>query len=170
MYKMLFIMAMVTFAVRSSAQTKLPLPDKLPEKVGDITFDPKLDDPHFVVCHSDNIYQYYELSTTYKGGTKAIKNFFFNNFKYQSAYSKVTGYITIRFVVNCKGQTGWFRIQQLNSRYEHAQFNNKIVATLLDLTKKLNQWIPGKGREVDWDTYYYLNFKLINGHLKEITP
>ena len=161
---------MTVFSARSFAQFSLPLPGKLSENVGDIKFDPKTDDPHFQVCYPAYIYQYYGPNTTYVGGTKAIKDFFFSNFKYEPAFSTATGYITIRFVVNCKGQTGWFRIKQIDKHYEHIQFNKKVTDQLLSLTKKLSHWIPGKVNGVNYDTYYYLNFKLIDGHLKDITP
>lgn len=163
----LFIIA---YASVSMAQTKLPVPDKLPENVGDITFDKKTDDPQFKICNPGNVYQYYAVNTTYKGGTKAIKKFLLSNYKFEPDFAGITGYITIRFIVNCKGQTGWFRIQQLNSSYQITQFNKKAVGELLNLTKKLNAWIPGKFNGVTRDSYYYLNFKLTGGHLKDITP
>jgi hypothetical protein len=170
MYKILLILVITFSAATSFAQTLLPLPDKLPEHVGDITFDPKIDDPHFQVCYPEYVYQYYGLNTSYVGGAKAIKKFMFSHFKYEPAFSTATGYITIRFVVNCKGETGWFRIKQIDKHYEHIQFNKNMIDQLLDLTKKLNCWIPGKINGVNCDTYYYLNFKLIDGHLKDITP
>jgi hypothetical protein len=163
----LFIIAYVSV---SMAQTKLPLPGKLSEHVGDITFDKKTDDPKFKICNSANVYQYYAVNTTYKGGTKAIKNFFFSNYKFEPAFKAITGYITIRFIVNCKGQTGWFRVQQLDDNYKIAQFHKKVINELLGLTKKLNGWIPGKLDDAVRDSYYYLNFKLTGGHLKDITP
>jgi hypothetical protein len=169
-YKLLLIVLITTYASVLLAQTKLPIPGKLPENVGDITFDPKTDDPHFKVCYPDNIFQYYAVNTTYKGGTQVIRNFYFSNYKYEMGYASITGYITIRFVVNCKGQTGWFRIKQLDSNYQHISFNKKAVSELLILTKKLNSWIPGKFNGVNYDSYYYLNFKRTGGHLKDITP
>jgi len=152
------------------AQSKLPLPDPLPANVGDLKFDPKTDDPHFQICYPDYINQYYGMGTGYKGGKKEIRNYFREHFKYEPSFSTISGYVTIRFIINCKGQTGWFRIKQVDQHYQKANFNKKMVNQLLDLTKKLNGWIPGKIDEKNYDTYYYLNFKLLNGHLKDITP
>lgn len=148
----------------------MPLPDKLPQNVGDISFDKNTDDPDFKICNPNRIFQYYGVQTGYKGGNKAIKTFFFNNFRYEAEFKGITGYVTIRFIVNCKGQTGWFRVQQMDSQYKITHFNKKAVTQLLKLTKKLNGWIPGKFEDETRDSYYYLNFKLTGGHLKDITP
>ena len=169
-FKFILVIIFITYSERSIAQTKLPLPNKLPKNVGDIAFDPKIDDRHFQVCYPEDIYQYYAAKTTYVGGAKAVKNFFFSHYKYERAFSTVTGYITIRFIVNCKGRTGWFRIQQLDDHYYKAQFNKKMVGALLNLIKKLDHWVPGKYNGVDCDSYYYLNFKLQGGRLIDITP
>jgi hypothetical protein len=166
----LVVFFIIACTLDSVAQTKLPLPDKLPQNVGDIAFDKKTDDPNFKMCDPGYIFQYYGVQTSYKGGTEAIKKFFFDNYKYEPGFKPITGYITIRFIVNCKGHTSWFRIQQLDGQYKIVQFNKAAVNKLLNLTKKLNAWIPGKFDGAVRDSYYYLNFKLVNGHLKDITP
>ncbi len=167
--KVVFLFFLCVLVMKTYAQ--IPRSDKLPPQTGNITFDPKIDNPSFHPCDTGgDILQYYGLNTNYKGRVRAIKKYFGANFKYQPAYAGVTGYITIRFIVNCKGQTGWFRIKQIDKDYQPAQFNEKIVTKLLKLTKMLNGWVPGKWNGQYLDTYYYLNFKLIDGHLKDITP
>ena len=84
--------------------------------------------------------------------------------------SKETGYITIRFLVNCEGKTGLFRIQQINGDYKETTFDNKLVTTIFNFVKNLNGWIieENKGTKVDY--YQYLSFKIENGIVKEILP
>jgi hypothetical protein len=169
-YRLIVLLILGLTGTRVLAQDTLPLPNPLPANVGDLKFDPKTDDPHFQICDPDYIIQYYGTGTGYKGGKKEIRNYLIQHFKYEAAFSAISGYITIRFIVNCKGQAGWFRIKQVDQHYQHANFNKRMVDQLFDLTKKLNGWIPGNVNGVNCDTYYYLNFKLLKGYLKDITP
>jgi hypothetical protein len=166
----LVLMLLIGFAAKSYGQGRLPSADKLHDNVGDTTFDPKIDDPAFHPCNPNGIYQYYGPNTHHKGGSRAIRNYFKSKFRYEATYAGATGYVTIRFVVNCKGQTGWFRILQIDGNYQPVKFNDKLINSLLTLTLSLKNWVPGKWNGVDNDTYYYLNFKLVNGYLKDITP
>lgn len=105
--------------------------------VGDTVFDSELDDPSFVVCDPDNIFQYYNFGKglQYKGEKSAI----IEHFKRASTMKYLegeTGFVTIRFVVNCNGKTGWFRVQQMNYGYQERKFKKKIIDNLLAETKK----------------------------------
>ena len=81
-----------------------------------------------------------------------------------------TGYITIRFVVNCEGKTGMFRVQQMDEDYNETIFEENIVSIILKFVKSLDGWIVQsyKGQTVDY--YQYLTFKIENGIVKEILP
>ena len=170
MKRIVLLLLITVCAFKLYGQDKLPAANKLQDNVGDISFDPKIDDPAFHPCDPNGIHQYYGPDTHYKGGAQVLKNYLKGKFKYEAGYAGATGYVTIRFVVNCKGQTGWFRIMQIDNNYQQVQFNKKLVNSLLALTRSLNDWIPGKWGGADSDTYYYLNYKLVNGHLKDITP
>lgn len=142
-----------------------------PKQVGDIQVDHSLDDPGFKPCNENHIPQYYEFShgLMYKGEKIKITEFFMREFR-DSRDPKATGYVTIRFVVNCEGKTGRFRIQETDEQFVDRSFDKKLTGQLLNLTKKLNGWsVPSDGTR-RFDYYQYLTFKLEAGRLMEILP
>lgn len=141
-----------------------------PEQVGDITFNPKTDKANFELCDNGWIYQYYGPGTTYKGGTKALKSSLLAHYQYKPAYKSISGYITIRFVVSCKAETDRFRVFQLDESYQKTTFDAGFITQLTTLCKLLNKWVAGSFNNKAVNTYYYLNFKMHNGRIQEITP
>ncbi|HEY5825628.1 MAG TPA: hypothetical protein VIT44_14740, partial [Cyclobacteriaceae bacterium] len=111
--KLLLRFAFLLTLQLSFAQSKSP--SKYPDHVGDIAFDAKLDDPEFRICAEHSVYlQYYNFGkgVQYKGEKPAIEEHFKE--VYSNKMPSETGYITIRFVVNCAGKTGRFRVQEMN--------------------------------------------------------
>jgi|SRR6478609_10982791 len=164
--KLLFWIAILLIPQLAFTQSKYP------DHVGDIAFDAKFDDPTFKICSEHSVHhQYYNFGkgVQYKGEKPAIEKHFKE--VYSNKMQGETGYITIRFVVNCDGKTGRFRVQEMNNNYESKIFNKSLVARLLTLTKQLNGWIIGidsNNKKVDY--YQYLTFKIENGKLLEILP
>lgn len=143
---------------------------KYPAQVGDISFDKKIDD-EFERCVNDKLtFQYYNdaNSFNYKGEKIEIQRKL-AGLHFQSDQT-ANGYITIRFVVNCDGKTGLFRVQQMNTNYEESTFNKKLNGQLLNFTKNLDGWIPKEYLGVKLNYYQYLTFKIENGKVSEILP
>ena len=143
-----------------------------PRQIGDIGYDAKLDNPNFIPCNGDDkILQYFNKGKglEYKGGKKEIEGVFEK--KYTDVEVDESGLIRIRFIVNCKGETGRFRVIQMNENYEQFTFDNRITNQLLILTKGLDGWkIKEDGRGSKIDYYQYLIFKIEKGNLIEILP
>lgn len=143
-----------------------------PRMIGDIAFDPALDDSSFQVCYGDNrLIQYYSLGEkTYTGGKIAIEKFFEENYDTTKTHDQ-SGLVRIRFIVNCKGESGRFRILGMDPTYKELDFDASITDQLLALTKSLDSWKVFKnqaGREKEY--YQYLIFKIQNGRIVEIMP
>ena len=140
-------------------------------QVGDTTFDPKVDDPNFKVCNESRAQQYYNFDKglQYKGEKPALVAHFNSGFK-PSPKNAETGFVTIRFIVNCEGKTGWFRVLGIDHDYKPKKFSAGLVNQLLTLTKQLDGWIVGEHNEKIYDYYQYLTFKIENGRLIEIMP
>src|SRR5262245_11881817 len=111
-----------------------------PENVGDIPFDASLDDPAFTVCKPEMVLQNYNLGSYYNDHKKDIAQFVTNRYTVPADTLLQTGYVTIRFIINCKGETGRFRIYELDNNYQPFHFNPKITDQLLLLTKQLKGW------------------------------
>lgn len=141
--------------------------------VGDITFDHILDDPTFLICHDHQILQYYNFgkSIQYNGEKLAILKKFKEEY-HSELLPNQTGYVSIRFVVNCQGETGIFRVVTMDNNYREIKMNSDITNKLLSITKSLDGWKIGKFLESDltYDYYQYLTFKIEKGQLIKITP
>ena len=140
--------------------------------VGDSTFDPGRDDPDFEVCLGEQqIQQYFhfgERGLPYQGEKPVLVRFFQDN--YQPVPIKESGWIRIRFIVNCKGATGRFRLLGSDRNYKEMDFDPRITSQLLELSQKLNNWKILSKRERPQDYYQYLVFNIENGAIKEILP
>ena len=138
--------------------------------VGEITFDPNIDNPDFYLCRPHRILPYYQVRTAYEGGNRAIKDFMLAHYIWKDSFAEENGFITIKFVVNCQGETDRFRILQIDRNYQDKEFPKALTEQLLNLTKELDRWVPGEKNDQKYDTYYYLNFKIVNGKIAEILP
>ena len=156
--------------VYSSCQKSKAQKSVYPNHVGDTAFDEKIDDPNFKVCTTGRIPQYYEFgkSLQFKGEKPAIDKHF--EILKQNESTAESGYITIRFIVNCEGKTGRYRIEEMSNDYQPMSFDKKLVEKILTLTKELSGWIVGGNPEQPVDYYQYLTFKIEGGKLIEIMP
>ncbi len=142
-----------------------------PRHVGDIAFDAGRDDATFRLCDENRAKQYYNFQKglMFKGEKDDLDRYFKEHFQVQKK-KKETGYITIRFVVNCEGKTGMFRVKGIDFDYKMKQFDSKMIEQLLLLTQKLDGWMIGEIDGKVYDYYQYLTFKIENGQLIEIMP
>jgi hypothetical protein len=140
-----------------------------PANVGDIAFDPAVDDDAFTLCDENMVRQYYNFGKglQYKGEKAAIDDHF--NGKV-SGDPWDNGFLTIRFIVNCKGQTGRFRVEGMGNDYEVKEFSEGLTNELLSLTRSMDGWIVAHFDGARLDYYQYLTFKLEEGRLIEIMP
>lgn len=144
------------------------------KNVGDISFDRKLDDANFKLCNEQTIEQYYvrwssDIPPGYKGEKRGLEKAILDAYRFPQA-AEENGFITIRFIVNCKGESGRFRIEEMDFAYQAKSFDKEITGQLLDIVKSLKGWIPRKSNGVDLDYYQYLTFKMNQGQIIKILP
>jgi hypothetical protein len=61
----------------------------------------------------------------------------------------------------------------MDGNFQAINFSTEITDQLLDLTQKMNGWLPIEMEEMNnttWDYYQYLIFKIHNGEIIEIMP
>lgn len=139
-------------------------------QVGDIIYDPEIDSNDFQPCHEDLIYQYYNFGNgiQYEGEKAQIIREFKD--KYVPIDLEEDGFVTIRFIVNCKGKTVRFRLKCLDNNYVEKIFNSKITDQLMKITRSLNGWKPGDFDGEKYDYIQHLTFKIKAGHIESIIP
>lgn len=143
--------------------------------VGDIPFDPATDDPGFELCGPESsVKQYYVRGSShtpagYEGEKRALEKAFLEQYDYPVSEGE-DGYVTIRFVVNCRGASGRFRVEQMGFDYQPRNFDPELARQLLEITRGLEGWIPVSREGKTYDYYQYLTFKLRNGQIEKILP
>jgi len=172
--KKIIILTTVIFSLLWSCQTEKKADEKQEylRWVGDIEKNEQIDELEFKVCNGDDkILQYFNLGKgpVYSGEKCKILNTF------KSKYKPITdknqnGLIRIRFIVNCEGKAGRFRVLQSDYDYQEKDFNKEIVSQLLNIIKEIEDWEVFKRNEVPVDYYMYLIFKITYGQLTEILP
>lgn len=147
---------------------------KYPDTVGDTSFNEKLDDAGFKKCgagKNDSFsYQYYHGAKQF--GYQGEKIAIVEKLKKENIYSekKINGYVTIRFLVNCEGKTGWFRLKHMNTDLKDAALDEELENKLLKFTKSLNGWVPKEVEGLKVDYYQYLTYKIEDGKVSEVLP
>jgi hypothetical protein len=154
----------------SSCKNQLPK-SQYPVHVGDIDFDPKLDQADFSLCDEATIYQYFNNSGgfAYAGEKQAIELAFKEAYQAPKRIGQ-SGMIRIRFVVNCKGETDRFRLLMADEHYQEKAFDSAITDQLLQITKSLKGWMPKQLKDAPINYYQYLIFILKDGQIQEILP
>ena len=140
--------------------------------VGDIEQNDEIDEPGFKICNGDeNILQYFNFGegAVYSGEKSRIINLFSSEYKPVTGKNE-NGWIRIRFVVNCEGEAGRFRILQSDENYEEKEFDDEIVSQLIEITKEIENWEVLERDEFAIDYYMYLIFKIKDGQIAEILP
>ena len=124
-----------------------------PYQVGNIVFEENLDEKGFKPCNHPFIYQYYNMGDGLEYQGEKFEIFEQLNLLHLKDDLKNNGYVTIRFLVNCEGKTGLFRIQEMNEKYEKTKFSSKFIKSILDFTKGLKGWKQKKTNESFVDYY-----------------
>ena len=167
--KALAILFIVCLSACNETQTK----EQYLRWVGDIEQDEEVDDPNFTICNGEEyIKQYFNLSggPQYLGEKPVVERLFAENYQIEEIKDQ-SGWLRIRFIVNCEGKAGRYRLLEADQDYKSFKFNKEISARLLELTKSIESWpIQYTRNEKPIDYYYYLTFKLKDGQIQEIIP
>ena len=91
----------------------------------------------------------------------------FNNNSYND-----TGYLNFRFLVNCKGEAGWFEIIEMNLNLEEQPMNPELVDQLFKITAKPEHWniLRFKENNEAYNYYNYISYRIEDGKITEIIP
>ncbi|MFQ3213495.1 MAG: hypothetical protein ACJAT1_000667 [Marivirga sp.] len=142
----------------------------LRKKIETVAFDRHIDKVDLQLCDEERVLQYYMVSTDYNGGKRAIKSKLFPRIqKDQISFGSFDGNITIRFIVNCKGQIGLFRARVIDQALKTAEIDEVNAANLIALVSQLDNWqVAVQENGEVYDAYYSINFKVRNGFINDI--
>lgn len=139
--------------------------------VGVIQEKQRWDKEDFKVCFEEKIFPSYYGSpqTNYSQGKDSLRNFYLNNFN-NNGYTSESGYITIRFVINCEGKAGRYEVLETGLDFKEKKFKSHIPQHLNELTRRLRAWQPLEFSGTAYDSFFHLTFKIENGEIIEILP
>jgi len=133
----------------------------------------------FISCNSSSndfelcgggLKPYYRTGLSYEGDFYAIKEYFKTNYKAIKS-GENSGIVKIQFHVNCKGEAGNYKLEAYSFDYQLLEINSEITSQFLELTKGLNEWIPGKDEDGEAvNSHKFFAFKIVEGVLTEILP
>ena len=141
-----------------------------PENVGEIPFDSLQDDPHFTICNEKQVFQYYNTNSYYKDHKNEIVKYLLSRYNPEGSFEDQNGYLTVKFIINCKGETGRFRVFEIDNDYQPATFNKALSGQLLHLVKQLHGWQPAVYKGQIYDSYQHITFHIRKGKIISITP
>ena len=81
-----------------------------------------------------------------------------------------SGYLTFRFVVNCRGEAGRFTIEQASLDFQKKEFAVSTIKHLYRIVNHLAAWRPCMIEGEARDAYFYVTFRLVHGEIKDILP
>jgi hypothetical protein len=112
---------------------------------------------------------YYFKYPSFDGGLYRLQKVFDDLFQTVENGNN-NGLVRVEFVINCVGDIGRFKVEELDFEYAKTNLNSAISSQVLQILKGAGKWIPGERRDQKLDTYKFLIFKVKNGRVDEIFP
>ena len=110
----------------------------LDNKILPIKFDKSIDNKEFTICNKDIIPQYYGVETDYVGGKSAIKKVLLPKISENKInFGSKSGFVSIRFVVNCNGEIGLLRANEIDKNIQSTEFDKSKIEQLKNIAYTL---------------------------------
>lgn len=123
----------------------------------------------FIVCNENRIAQYYNTpELPYPNGKNNFRNYI--NKTYVNQNYTDSGYLNIRFIINCEGDVGRFIVHENSLDLEPKSFNEDLKNQLFKLTSEIEGWKPIVLYESTRDSYMYVSYRIEDGEITEIIP
>ena len=164
-----FLLLLLVITLKTFSQNTVPQHLNVKEKIGWIPFDKSLDNSNFKVCDELNIEEYYQVNPSYGEGMQSIRKYIFAHQQLLESLCEKDGYVIVRFVINCQGQTDRYRTKFMSLNYtDENTVNAELQKKIIQLTRDMGSWTPGKYDGKTYDCYQHLKFLFKNGQLVDV--
>lgn len=164
-----FLLLVLIAVLKTYSQNTVPQHLHVKEKIGWIPFDKSIDNSNFVVCDELNIEEYYQVNPSYGEGMPSIRKYVAAHQPELEALCKKDGYIIVRFVINCQGQTDRYRTKFMSLTYtDENTVNAELQKKIVHLLRSMGNWTPGKYDGKTYDCYQHLKFLFKNSQLVDV--
>lgn len=121
------------------------------------------------LCFDTGIPQYYSINAKHPKSSYQILDEARQFYK-KPENNAQSGFLTVRLIVNCRGEAVAFHLYELDESYQNRPFDIKISSQLMDFVKKLGGWKIATYEGKTYNYYTYLCFKIKNGNLETVAP
>jgi len=168
-----YLQKRIVFAIEEVLRTS-PLESRelYQGNIGNLENNPNIDDQSFILCNKENqIMQYFSDGNglQYIDEKAEILKEFHKNYKSNKSNTD-TGVLTLRFIVNCQGETDRFRLYEMDNNYQEIKFSKSVSDQILSIAKSLKGWKSKKLNGTPIDYYQILSFKIEQGEIIDILP
>lgn len=141
------------------SQNTIPQTLNVKDKIGSIQYDSSRDSINFHLCDEYNISEYYQVSSTYVDGLYGIRKDIQKHIEViEDSFLIGNGILVIRFILNCRGELGRFRVKKFDSRMKLQIVSENFRRKIFNIFKNMNRWLPGEYDKKKYDVY--VQFKL----------
>jgi len=135
--------------------------------IGDIAFNPETDNVNFRICDSTNIVTR-RNGLSYPGGSTILLSECKRQLEDKASNASFTGYIVVRFIVNCEDKTDRFRIATINHDFIDQECPSDLKKEILKIVKNLGPWRRRSKKDSNLDFSKFINFHIENGKIISI--
>ena len=132
-----------------------------------IPFDARSDNPNYRICDSTSIGSG-RNRLQYVGGKNKLRKDIASKYVYSQGYETFSGYIVIRFLVNCEGEVGRYRAQSLNLDFSPLSAPSGLLKHSIELIKSLDNWTKSPVADSEKEYSKYINLKINDGKIQHV--
>lgn len=175
MRHILVLLTIISILSSCMSNEKDALPIQMDEKpikvyshdLGDIPHDPALDSDSFRLCDPGRTMQG-RSRLRYPGGREELEKVCLAQFQEDPDFESFTGYVTVRFMMNCKHETGRFRSLSVGLDFSPIDCPAELKDHLIHITRGLDEWKKSDRHGEQAEYSKYINFKIENGRIQHV--
>ena len=135
--------------------------------IGGILYDHQTDNREFQLCDSTKVTTS-RSALTLNGSSNNVSTACLDVFEFVESFESFSGFITIRFMVNCHNEADRFRISTMDWDFSLKECPAELKNHLLEIVKSLKGWEHSSRVNPNLDVAKFINFKIINGRLENV--
>ena len=122
------------------------------------------------LCAPESVPQYYSVNAKNAKSSYQILKEWQLFIKNTEGVNLPSGFLTIRFFVNCKGEPCCFRFYEIDEKYVKTAYPQGIKDQLIAFVQQLGGWKQVEKEGIPKNYYYYLTFKIQKNEFKTVAP